>query len=159
VALANERGIPLKALADLTAEQLTDISPWLPPSVARRARHVVTETARTRQAARALGRLDLAEVGRLMVAGHQSLRDDFQSSCDEADLIVDAVIRHGGLGARLTGAGWGGAVVALLPEDRAARIAAQVGQDFAAAYSRPLVTWATRAVAGVRREQATAVAD
>jgi galactokinase len=155
VAHAQERGIPIHALAELTAEQLTAISPWLPPSVAKRARHVVTETIRTRQAAAALGRQDLAEVGRLMLEGHRSLRDDFQSSCAEADLIVDSVVRHGGLGARLTGAGWGGAVVALLPEERSGRIAAEVGRDFSDAYGRPLATWSTRAVSGVRREQPT----
>ena len=87
-----------------------------------------------------------------MVAGHHSLRDDFQSSCVEADLLVDAAMRHGARGARLTGAGWGGAVIALLPPGRESRVVAEVGEEFRKATGRPLVAWSTRAGAGVRRE-------
>ncbi len=151
--VVQERGFSVRTLAELSVAQLSHLSGWLPPPLDRRTRHVVTETARTRAAAKALAGHDLAELGRLMVEGHRSLRDDFQSSTVEADLIVESVMQRGGLGARLTGAGWGGAVVALIPGEREARIVAEVTSDFRAAAGRELPAWAARASAGVRREQ------
>jgi galactokinase len=118
-----------------------------------RVRHVVTETERTRDAARALARGDLDELGRLMVAGHLSLRDDYDSSCPEADLLVDAVVGRGARGARLTGAGWGGAVIALLPAGREARIVAEASEEFRQATGKELVAWSTKAGGGVKRER------
>jgi galactokinase len=114
---------------------------------------VVSETARTREAARALARHDLVELGGLLVEGHESLRRDFESSCPEADYLVDAALRHGALGARLTGAGWGGAVVVLHPPDRAARFVAEIQERFRQAFGRVPMAWATEARGGVRREK------
>jgi galactokinase len=113
---------------------------------------VVTETARTGSAADALEAGDLALLGRLLVAGHESLRDDYGSTVPEADLIVASAVEHGAFGARLTGAGWGGAVVVLAPAEREARIVAEIGSDFQQRYQRLPVTWSTRAGRGVRRE-------
>jgi galactokinase len=113
---------------------------------------VVTETVRTRAAAAALARHDLPELGRLLVEGHRSLREDYVSSCPEADCLVGALVRHGAYGARLTGAGWGGAVIALLPVQSEERIVAAVGAEFREAFGRIPVAWATRAGPGARRE-------
>ena len=124
----------------------------LPPPLVKRVRHVVTETARTRAAADALAAGDLRRLGQLLVEGHQSLRVDYESTVPEADLIVDSAVRHGAYGARLTGAGWGGAVVVLAPAQWETRIMAEISTDFEASFRRPPEIWSTRAASGVRRE-------
>jgi len=123
-----------------------------------RVRHVVTETRRTHAAAAALAKGDLAAVGRLLVEGHQSLRDDYRSTVAEADFIVERAVARGAHGARLTGAGWGGAVVVLAPADRDGRILAEVSRDFGDHFGRVPSAWSTRAAAGVRREALPAIA-
>ena len=80
----------------------------------KRARHVVRENARVLEAVRALRGGDFADFGRLMYASHLSLRDDFEVSTPELDAFVAAVRESGSLGARLTGAGFGGCAVALV---------------------------------------------
>jgi galactokinase len=142
----------LKHLAQLPPDDLPEMERRLPPPLVPRVRHVVTETARTRAAADALAAGDMAEVGRLLVEGHESLRRDYQSTIPEADLIVDSAVGHGAYGARLTGAGWGGAVVALAPTDAEARIMAEIESDFTRRFGRRPELWSTRASAGVRRE-------
>jgi galactokinase len=96
--------------------------------VNRRARHVVTEIARTQAAAEALAANDFATLGTLMHASHVSLRDDFEVSCDELDLMVtianDIGERGGVRGARMTGGGFGGSTVTLCDSDQAESIMA-----------------------------------
>ena len=96
--------------------------------VNRRARHVVTEIARTQAAALALEANNFTELGLLMQASHVSLRDDFEVSCDELDLMVtianDIGPRGGVLGARMTGGGFGGSTVTLCDSDQAESIMA-----------------------------------
>jgi galactokinase len=142
----------LKHLAQLSPDDLPQMERRLPPPLVPRVRHVVTETHRTLAAADALAAGDLARVGRLLVDGHESLRRDYQSTIPEADFIVGSALNHGAYGARLTGAGWGGAVVVLSPKEHEKRIAAEVGSDFAARFGREPEVWSTRASAGVRRE-------
>ena len=108
--------------------------------------------SRAHAAAEALAAGDLQGLGRLLVQGHQSLRVDYQSTIPEADLIVEAAVKHGAYGARLTGAGWGGAVVVLAPSAGDRRIVAEIGGDFAGRFGRTPEIWSTRASAGVRRE-------
>lgn len=87
-------------------------------AIARRARHVVREIARVREAVTALERDDFAAVGRLMAASHASLRDDYEVSSAELDLLVELATRHDYvLGARLTGAGFGGCTINLVRAD------------------------------------------
>jgi galactokinase len=81
----------------------------------RRARHVITENARVLNAVAALRAGDYAAVGRLMDASHASLRDDFEVSIPELDAFVETARRSGALGARLTGAGFGGCAIAIVP--------------------------------------------
>ncbi len=81
----------------------------------RRARHVITEIARVRQAVTALRARDLAGLGHILDASHDSLRDDYEVSCPELDVAVDAARDAGALGARMTGGGFGGSTIALLP--------------------------------------------
>jgi galactokinase len=96
--------IGVAALRDATADQVGD-DPI--------ARHVVTENARVLACADALRAGDLDAVGAILLAGHASLRDDFRVSRPELDLLVELFVDHGALGARLTGAGFGGCVVGL----------------------------------------------
>ena len=100
----------LRALRDATLDQVRD-DPV--------ARHVVSENARVLACCDAMRSGDLEQVGRLLLAGHASLRDDFRVSTPELDLLVDAFLQAGALGARLTGAGFGGCVVGLTTRDRA----------------------------------------
>jgi galactokinase len=142
----------LSYLAQLSPADLPEMGRRLPPPLVPRVRHVVTETARTRTAAEALAAADLVKLGRLLLEGHESLRVDFESTVPEADLIVQSAVKHGAYGARLTGAGWGGAVVVLAPGKRDARIVAEIAGDFEARFGRLPETWSTRAAGGVRRE-------
>lgn len=152
LAILNEQRIPAPSLAAIPAADLPRVLAALPMPHARRARHVITETARTRSAAAALNEGDLPGVGRLLVEGHLSLRDDYESSCPEADTLVDLAVRHGAWGARLTGAGWGGAVVALIDPRRALRVVAEVQEGFRQAYGRTPEVWSSPASRGVRTE-------
>ena len=142
----------LPGLAQLAPADLPEMERRLPPPLVKRVRHVVTETGRTRSAAVALAAGDLALLGRLLVEGHESLRVDYESTVPEADLIVQSAVRHGAYGARLTGAGWGGAVVVLAPAKWETRIIAEICQDFQAEFGRLPATWSSRAASGVRRE-------
>ncbi|WP_109509408.1 galactokinase [Nocardioides speluncae] len=89
----------------------------LPYNLQRRARHVVSEIGRVELATSALAVDDWPEVGRLFTESHASLRDDFEVSCAELDVAVDAALAAGALGARMTGGGFGGCAIALLPTD------------------------------------------
>ena len=115
-------------------ETLAALEPHDPDRVlARRVRHVVTEidrTARFRDLV-ADGRVD--EVGPLMVASHTSLRDDYEVSARELDLVVDAALAAGALGARMTGGGFGGSAIALVRADAVDAVAAAVQDAFEAA--------------------------
>jgi galactokinase len=89
----------------------------------------VTENDRVRRTVAAFAAGDLDAVGRLFEAGHASLRDDFEVTVPETDLLTDLLVRHGARAARMTGGGFGGAVVALVegdPDDAAAVAAATV---------------------------------
>ncbi|HEX3232858.1 MAG TPA: galactokinase family protein [Gemmatimonadales bacterium] len=152
LAFCREWRLGLPHLAQLAPGDLEEVERRLPPPLIPRVRYVVTETARTRAAASALAAGDLPGIGRLMVQGHESLRVDYQYSVPEADLIVQSAVAHGACGARLSGAGWGGAVTVLAPEERAARIMAEVGRDYADRFGRVPDMWSSRAAAGVRRE-------
>jgi galactokinase len=102
------------------------------PVLRRRAAHVVTENQRVAQTARLLQAGQLSAAGPLLSQSHQSLRDDFEVSWPQADVTVDAALEAGALGARMTGGGFGGCVIALLPAERAAQVRAAVGAAFAA---------------------------
>lgn len=105
----------VQALRDVTIEQLEQFGRDLPEVVYRRCRHVITENARVLAAAEALKQHDLPEFGELMAASHRSLRDDYEVSSTELDLMVE-LARHveGVYGARMTGGGFGGCTVNLV---------------------------------------------
>ena len=105
----------ITALRDVTSAQLEEHKELLSPVVYRRCRHVVGENERVEATVQALAADNLDEVGRLMNASHESLRYDYEVSSDALDAMVDAMRSVPGcLGARLTGAGFGGCAVALV---------------------------------------------
>jgi len=112
------------------------------------ARHVVSENARVHAFASALRANDLATAGAEMLASHRSLRDDFGVSTPELDLLVDLALDAGAFGARLTGAGFGGCVVALVPPPELPRIASEIGDRYRAATGREPNPFEVRAVDG-----------
>ncbi len=122
----------IKALRDVSVEQLAHHSQSLPPLVARRCRHVVTENERVQRAAAALKGGNLHEFGRLMAASHRSLRDDYEVSCRELDLMVEVASRQPGVyGSRMTGGGFGGCTVNLVEVDAAEAFVQNVRDEYA----------------------------
>jgi len=116
VQLLRERIPGIKALRDVGAEHLNLVNE-LPDPLAKRARHVVTENARVLEGVAALKAGDLEKFGRLLNASHESLRDDYEVSCRELDLLVELALEVPGvLGPRMTGAGFGGCTIALVPQ-------------------------------------------
>jgi galactokinase len=99
--------------------------------VRRRARHVLTEMDRVDAAVAVLERGEHAALGPLLDASHDSLRDDFEVSCDELDVAVTTCREHGALGARMTGGGFGGSAIALVPTAAVERVVAAVAGAFA----------------------------
>ncbi len=119
-------------LRDVDPAGLEDALAKLPDDVLRRrTRHVVTEIARVDEVVEALRQGDLAEVGRLFTASHESLRDDYEVSCTELDLVVDTAVAEGALGARMTGGGFGGSAIALVPVADVERVTAAIAAAFA----------------------------
>jgi galactokinase len=121
----------VRALRDVDLETVEAHASRMPAEVAARARHVVSENQRTQAAAQALRSGDLTQFGRLMNASHASLRDDYQVSCAELDLLVEIVGKLPGvLGARMTGGGFGGCVVALAGHDGVPQIETALRREY-----------------------------
>jgi len=124
------------SLRDATLDLLYEARAHMEPVAFRRARHVITEIERTRQAARAIRAGDWPATGQLMDASHASLRDDFEVSCAELDLVVElaqAIGESGGIiGCRMTGGGFGGCAVSLVRVEAIPQITTQI----AAAYRK-----------------------
>ncbi|HEX8393073.1 MAG TPA: galactokinase [Longimicrobium sp.] len=123
--------LDVAALRDVSRERFEMAAASLPPLIRKRARHVVTEIERTLEAADALERGDARRVGELMNQSHASLRDDFEVSRRELDVIVELAQAQGACyGARMTGAGFGGCAVALVQAEGAEAFAASVAADY-----------------------------
>ena len=119
----------------------------------RRAHHVVSEIARVQETVAALTREDFAEVGRLFRRSHASMRDDFEISVHELDTAVEAAQGAGALGARMTGGGFGGSAIALVPLDRAPLAVAAVEEAFADRGFRAPVCFTVTASGSAARER------
>jgi galactokinase len=117
----------------------------------RRLRHLRSENARVEQAAAALAAGDARALGPILAAGHTSLRDDFEVSTPELDVLVALALEAGAWAARMTGGGFGGAIVALAPVDRCAVIAASVAAGYHAATGRATEPMVTQAADGASR--------
>ena len=138
-----------RALRDVLPADFERLAPGLPEPVRRRARHVVAEIDRTSRAATALAAADLCTFGRLMYDSHRSLRDDYEVSVPELDALVEAAQRAPGvLGARMTGGGFGGCVVALAEPDSIEVAAAAISESFARRFGRAPAWFSTGAAEG-----------
>ncbi|HET9859854.1 MAG TPA: galactokinase [Nocardioidaceae bacterium] len=98
--------------------------------VRRRARHVFSEMGRVRESVDQIGDADFAGLGRTFCASHASMRDDFEISTPELDAVVDTAVEHGALGARMTGGGFGGSAIALVPRAQGEAVRAAIGAEF-----------------------------
>jgi len=123
----------IRALRDVTVNDLEKHRDWLSPVIYRRARHVVTENERVKMAASALQAADMAKLGALMADSHRSLRDDYEVSTPELDLMVElASDQKDVYGARMTGGGFGGCTINLVHSDRAEEVQKRLVQLYEA---------------------------
>jgi galactokinase len=130
------RQLGVRYLRDVSIDELPRLAS-LPPVEGRRARHVVTENARVIQAADALRRSDLKRLGDLFVRSHVSMRDDYEISTPEIDLLVDLALADQNVyGARMTGGGFGGAVVIAARAGAERQVAAAVARAYEERSSR-----------------------
>lgn len=124
----------IKSLRDVSIEDLERYGSELPGVVYRRCRHVITENDRVVRGAAALRTGELSTFGQLMSQSHQSLRDDYEVSCKELDLMVEfANEAPGCIGARMTGGGFGGATINLVTSEAVEEFTAKVSQRYAGA--------------------------
>lgn len=143
------RALGVAALRDVNVDELTRRASTLPPVLAQRARHVITENARVLAAVAAAERNDLATFGALMNESHTSLRDDFEVSCVELDALVEiARAQTGCWGARLTGAGFGGCTVNLVDMREVSRFIEQVTRAYHARFGIEPLVYPCRAAQG-----------
>ncbi len=143
------RLLGVKALRDVTPEELAARADKLPEVIARRASHVVNENARTLAATDALRHGDLKTVGRLINESHASLRDLYEVSIRELDIMAElAQSTEGCYGARMMGGGFGGAVIALVQDSAAERLAQSVSEAYNAATHLKAYIHATKAGPG-----------
>jgi galactokinase len=121
----------IRMLRDVTPAQLERYAQALDPVVHRRCRHVVTENARVEASVASLKDGRLADFGRLMIDSHMSLRDDYEVSCAELDAVVEICTGcEGVLGARMTGAGFGGCAICLVNEESANAVIERLQREY-----------------------------
>jgi len=140
----------LRALRDVSLSTLERLRSVLPEVIYRRCRHVVSENARVLDAALALEQRDLKRCGGLMYESHRSLRDDFQVSCPELDLLVDLASRCAGVyGSRMTGGGFGGCTVSLVETNAVKNFLRHLSSEFEKQTHSTLETYVFNSVGGV----------
>ena len=127
-----QQALDISCLCQLSPEELEKYEHLIVDPIGRgRARHAVTENARVKAAVNALRRQDIRRFGQLMNESHISLRDDYEVTGKELDALVESAWKQPGvLGARMTGAGFGGCAIALVKEDWADAFVKQVGDDY-----------------------------
>jgi galactokinase len=145
-----QKGDPqIKALRDVTMAMVKDAKGSLGDMVFRRARHVVSENGRTTEAAKKLADRDYERVGELMVQSHTSLRDDYEVSVPELDFLVEESMRVKGVyGARMTGGGFGGSIIALAQPRAVEALMAHLNERYQAKFGKVPGIFATKATAG-----------
>ena len=130
LAIVQQRYPAIKHLCDATIDQASAARVDMTPTIWKRVRHAITEQRRTIAAVEALRENDIQTFGAILNAGHQSIRDDFEVSCHELDVLQESFVYHGALGARMTGAGFGGCVIAIVPNEELDSIQHLVQQDY-----------------------------
>ena len=149
VAFFRKSNPSVKALRDVTLAQVEAAEGALPDVIFRRCRHVVSENARTTAAAAQLSRQQYDQAGELMVESHHSLRDDYEVSCPELDFLVDEAMKAKGVyGARMTGGGFGGCIVALTQPRAVEPLIEHLRRTYRAKFKIDPTVFATTATAG-----------
>jgi galactokinase len=142
----------VEALRDVSVEDLPRAQELLDDETFRRVRHIVTEDQRVLDTVRTLREQGPRAIGALLVASHESMRDDFEISVPELDLAVATTVEHGAVGARMTGGGFGGAAIALVDQESRGAITAAVTAAFADAGYREPNVFTVHAAQGARRD-------
>lgn len=143
----------VSSLRELKIEDLPRAKEMMDDVTFRRVRHIVTENDRVVETVTTLQNAGPKGIGQLLNASHASMRDDFEISIDELDTAVDVANRHGAIGARMTGGGFGGAAIALAPIERVSEITLAVLAEFELlGYGTPNI-FAVTADQGARRDR------
>lgn len=145
---------PIRALRDVTIEQVIEHRDRMSEVVFGRARHVVSENERVQRGIGLLADNDIEGFGALLYQSHESLRDDYEVSCPELDLLVELALQvEGTLGSRMTGAGFGGCTVNLVRSDRVGRFADTVSDAYRERSGRACEIYVCKASAGAHWER------
>jgi galactokinase len=140
----------VRALRDVTLRNLNALQDKLPATLFRRSRHIITENSRVQDAAAALERNDMRAFGKLVGESHQSLRDDFEVSCAELDLMVSLAYQAEGVyGARMTGGGFGGCTINLVDPRHVDSFKANVAEAYERSTRRKPEIYVCSAAEGV----------
>lgn len=146
------RAIGKPSFRDVTIRDLEAAKPGLPGRLFSRAHHAVTEIARVQEFVTALQSTDTREISRILFESHRSLAREYEVSCPEMDHLVDAARafgpERGCLGARMTGAGFGGSILALARQDAADELSCHLARSFQDKFGRTISPFVTRAVQG-----------
>jgi len=149
VAFFHRSNPAIRALRDVTIEEIDTARGDLDETIFRRCRHVVTENQRCVQAAGTLRERRYHEAGKLMLQSHASLRDDYEVSIAELDFLVERAMEVDGVyGARMTGGGFGGCIVVLCEPEAAARLMQSLRQAYRAKFHIEAQIFSTAATAG-----------
>lgn len=142
----------VQSLRDVTIDDLERASGKLPEIIRKRSRHVVSENARVVEAAAALQREDLQAFGALMRESHRSLRDDYQVSCKELDVLVGLANKAEGVyGTRMTGGGFGGCTINLVASNSVDQFKQSVASGYAEATGRKAEIYVCAPAQGAER--------
>jgi galactokinase len=141
----------VRALRDVDPSQLHEALPRLDAVVARRVRHVVTENQRVLDTVARLRGGDVRSIGPLLTASHASMRDDFDITVPQVDLAVETALAAGAYGARMTGGGFGGCVLALVDAEESDAVATAVEEAYAGSGFTPPVAFVAAPSGGASR--------
>jgi galactokinase len=151
VAILRKKFPAVKALRDADLSMLKTCRMDMDPTVFRRARHVISENTRTLQFAEAMASGNWSACGKLMYASHESLRDDYGVSCPELDFLVEiAATVQGVYGARMTGGGFGGSMVAMIQSHAIKELTAVIAQKYPQRFALEATMFSTTAGDGAQ---------
>ena len=149
-----ERMAGVRALRDVSLDVLSRVAERLEPVILRRCHHVVSENVRTIEAVEALRRGDLVRAGLLLRASHESLRHDFEVSCDELDFVVERACDHPGVyGARMIGGGFGGCAICLVEASDAEDLLDWLRREYERRFARSMSAFVAEPSEGAREEE------
>ncbi|UOQ88379.1 galactokinase [Agromyces endophyticus] len=149
---AGARGLGVESLREVRVDDLARAAELLDDETFRRVRHVVTENQRVLDTVRTLREQGAGAIGPLLDASHRSMRDDFEISVPELDLAVETAQANGAIGARMTGGGFGGSAIALVPDALVPDLSRAVVAAFAEHGYREPAVFTVRPSAGARRD-------